>query len=685
MSNVTFEGKTYKDIDLEAQRVLQAANVHTFRYFPLDHVWMASDTTAEYFGINKFYHIGDDPISSGPGFVHDADKDKDIALYRKIISGEASYVSEALRGSGDDSYYKITLSAIERNDEGQVVTIAGIIEDYDEQMKRTQFAMMLADDYASVYMVNFDKDEVDVFRMNSFITSRYGTELTSKPSYKSVITKYIQNEVVEEERDLMLQFTSADNLREELKYKGSIRHDFRIMRDGKPVFIRMKIVDISETEDVNKVVVGFANVDTDKHLEWERDTFFDQITLGCNYGYYVERLKRENRDGYIVSMDVKAFKVVNDVCGIDMGDKVLQSISSIVEKRVAGEGFYGHVNADHFVFFLPYQTEEQVSELLDDIIDDVRALVDNLELPKISPYFGCSTWKPGNRIQVTFSEANTAKHKIKDIKELAYGFYREEDTFAALEEKRIEDAFDDAIAQKQFIIWYQPKYDPITESIVGAEALIRWKKPDGSMVFPNQFIPVYEKNGMIRPLDEYVFISVCEQQKKWLEKYGKIVPVSINLSRASLYFESIVEDYKDITDEIDISSEFVPIEITESAAVSNSDIKIIADKFNEAGFHLHMDDFGTGYSSLSTLNMLKFDTLKLDKSLIDYIGEFGGDRMIKHTIALARDLGIHVTAEGVESKSQVEFLKDVACDSIQGYYYAKPMPVDAFEELMYKS
>ncbi|MGN0751148.1 MAG: EAL domain-containing protein, partial [Treponema sp.] len=249
-------------------------------------------------------------------------------------------------------------------------------------------------------------------------------------------------------------------------------------------------------------------------------------------------------------------------------------------------------------------------------------------------------------------------------------------------EKSIIDNFETALAKKDFKIYYQPKYAPNTKRLVGAEALIRWQKDDGTIMNPGSFIPIFEQNGMIRILDEYVFRNVCKQQKKWLSEGKNIVPVSINLSRASLYYKNVVEQYKHITQEIDLDRQFVPIEITETAAITNNEIKQIADEFFKEGFSIHMDDFGAGYSSLASLNIMHIETLKLDKSLIDYIGNFGGNRLIEHTISLAKELGIHVTAEGVESEDQVDFLNDVGCDSIQGFFFSKPVPTVEFEKML---
>ena len=185
---------------------------------------------------------------------------------------------------------------------------------------------------------------------------------------------------------------------------------------------------------------------------------------------------------------------------------------------------------------------------------------------------------------------------------------------------------------------------------------------------------------MIRYLDEYVFRMVCTQQKEWLEQGRTVIPISVNLSRASLYFQNVVERYQRIADEVGIEPAYVPIEITETAALDDKSIRQLADHFYEAGFPLHIDDFGAGYSSFATLNIMHFDTLKLDKSLIDYIGNYGGDRLLEHTIALAKELGMHVTAEGVENANQVAFLQKLNCDSIQGFYYSKPLPLREFAE-----
>lgn len=679
MREVFFEGVQYKDIDIDSQYAFKAMGIYSFRYFPKTKVWMASEVTAQRFGIDKFYKIG--APGSGPGVVYINDRAKDVALYKRIISGE-KVVSDNIRIFDDSSNYRITLAVLEEDDSGTPTVVAGMVEEFDKQLMQSAFVQMLSDDYASVYFVDFDKNQVTSYKMSGIIESKYGSEMVKQPPYETIISAYINNEVVEEERAEMLEITSYENLDRQFRSKNTYRHEYRVLRNDKNLYFRFKAVKVNQGEKLTRMVIGFADVSRDKMDKIEKLAFFDQVTLGNNYNYFSETLKSENRAGYIVSLDIRDFKVVNDACGISKGDFILQKTSVLLNDTIGRCGFFGHVNSDHFVMFLPDMSEQQVIQIMSQIDDGIAALVKLYNIPKIGTYYGASLWKPGDRIQLKFSEANTAKHKIKDCKDINYGFFRDEDMAAAIERKKFEDAFDVAIAQQQFEVWYQPKYSPEDKLLTGAEALIRWRLPSGELVSPGKFIPIYERNGMIRQLDEYVFTQVCKQQKEWLAKIGRVVPVSVNLSRASLFYNRIVDEYKEICDGYGIKPELLPLEITESAAISNSDIKDLANRFFDAGFPLQVDDFGTGYSSLATLNLMKFDTLKLDKSLIDYIGEFGGDRLIKHTVALAKDMGLRVTAEGVEKPEQVRFLKQVDCDNIQGYVYSRPIPVEDFGKVL---
>lgn len=246
----------------------------------------------------------------------------------------------------------------------------------------------------------------------------------------------------------------------------------------------------------------------------------------------------------------------------------------------------------------------------------------------------------------------------------------------------IEQEFDRALKEKEFLVYYQPKMNSLTEEVCGAEALVRWQRKDGSLVPPSQFIPLYEENGLIKELDEYVFRQVCRYQKKRMKQNKELFPISINLSRVSIMDAEIAERYSRIVRAYGIPFFCVPIEITESADIYSQQISDTANEMTQRGFSLHVDDFGTGYSSLASLDNIPFTTLKIDKQLIDKLDQPRGRVVVEQIVRLAHLLDMNVIAEGVESREQLELLKQMNCCEIQGYYYARPMPTSEFERFI---
>ena len=411
--------------------------------------------------------------------------------------------------------------------------------------------------------------------------------------------------------------------------------------------------------------------------------YVDPITQGDNYPCFVEKMKKKaGEKGYFVSADLNEFKLVNSTCGILKGNETIKSVWDIIVEHLKADELAAHINADHYVMYMKGANREEVISRIKHISDEIEWLAPKINIISILPYFGVYETTGLEDPEVSYSHANQAKHLVKGNRKQNCAFYEEVDYQKLVEEKELEDSFEVAIEKHEFEMWYQPKYSSQDETIVGAEALVRWRKPDGSLIPPFRFIPLFERNGMITVLDEYVFRTVCMQQKKWEQEGRKLFPVSINISRASLYYDNVVEKYKEILEECGMKAELVPLEITESATVDNAQIRELVDDFRLVGFPMHLDDFGNGYSSLATLNVMHFDTLKLDKSLVDFVGDPNGEKLLWYTIKLAKSLGMHITAEGVEYKEQVKFLQDLECDEIQGYYYSRPLPLTEFEQLL---
>jgi EAL domain-containing protein (putative c-di-GMP-specific phosphodiesterase class I) len=227
-----------------------------------------------------------------------------------------------------------------------------------------------------------------------------------------------------------------------------------------------------------------------------------------------------------------------------------------------------------------------------------------------------------------------------------------------------------------------------TENIIGAEALVRWNHPIRGMLSPARFVPVFESNGFITEVDLYVLNQVCELLQVWLKEGIPPICISVNLSRVHLYERDLVKRLTEVVERYNVPPEYIEFELTESVFYEETEgLLRIMSEIKEAGFRLSMDDFGSGYSSLNLLRRLPVDVLKLDKVFLQDCGdgddEMRGKRIVMHVISMAKDLQMEVLAEGVETLNQKEFLQSARCDMIQGYYYARPMPLKEFE-ILYK-
>ena len=247
----------------------------------------------------------------------------------------------------------------------------------------------------------------------------------------------------------------------------------------------------------------------------------------------------------------------------------------------------------------------------------------------------------------------------------------------------IEESLPSAIDEKQFQMYLQPKYSIAQNHIVGAEALVRWQHPDRGMIYPNEFIPVIEENGYIKKVDYYIWKEACNFLKRCEQVGIKNCPVSVNVSRLHLTDTVFMDYLAQIIHEADIPKEQLELEITET--IGDEQISNMAELLKHQGYKLLMDDFGSGYSSLNILLETPFDVIKLDKKFMENMMVSEKGRLIlEYVVAMADKLGLELLAEGVETEEQVELLRKIGCDNVQGYYYAKPMPVEDFFELLQK-
>ncbi|OOB80060.1 MAG: hypothetical protein BEN19_06930 [Epulopiscium sp. Nuni2H_MBin003] len=268
-----------------------------------------------------------------------------------------------------------------------------------------------------------------------------------------------------------------------------------------------------------------------------------------------------------------------------------------------------------------------------------------------------------------------------DYKIFNYGIKLKEEM---LEETKLTNKMEDALYNEEFKVFLQPKYSIADNTIVGAEALVRWIEKDGKMIFPDKFIPLFERNGFITRIDKYMLERVCMIIQEWITQGIPPICISVNFSRIHTNNPDFVEEIRDIISKYDIPTEYIEIELTESTILDKeNDMISIFEQFKNNNIMVAMDDFGSGYSSLGFLKNFALDVIKLDKSFLSYeTDKEKGRVVIRNIVKMIQELGIKIVAEGVETKEQVDFLRGIGCDMAQGYFFARPLPTVQFNELL---
>ena len=407
--------------------------------------------------------------------------------------------------------------------------------------------------------------------------------------------------------------------------------------------------------------------------------YTDALTGGSNFSGFLMKVNNAE-GGYMVSCDLDDYRMIASMFGAQKGDELLRGVYECIKSGLTEGEPVARVDADHFAFHLVERQRSAVLERLRQIERRIRRLSDKMGVIHLVPRFGIYAMRPEEDARRSCELANLALGAARSSADNTVAFYQDLDQNAFFENMQLEDRFDEAIGEHQFKAYYQPKCNPKTGEIVGGEALVRWVQEDGTMLPPARFIPLFEKNGAIGKLDEYMFTCVCAQLSQWRREGLEIRPVSVNLSRASLCRQGVALAYKRILEGYGLSTWMVPLEVTESAMISDDAVISILQEFYRYGFRIEIDDFGKAQSTLPMLKLPFVDTVKLDKSLIDCIGDRKGEIMLRQVVRLCYELGLYTTAEGVEAEDQVDFLRALDCTDIQGYFFSPPLPVEKYTE-----
>lgn len=392
----------------------------------------------------------------------------------------------------------------------------------------------------------------------------------------------------------------------------------------------------------------------------------------------------EEDDFAIIRFDMTRFAMINAYYGVKEGDRLLKYIAELLftDGKKNPWMTYARIGGDEFCVCTKYG---DITQLYSGINFCCEKIAEYDLSFNINPTFGIYLINDRNiEVETMIANASLAA-KINNSNYLSnVAIYDERLAKRTQDEQIIINEMKTALETEQFVVFIQPKYSSHTDKPCGGEALIRWKHPERGMVSPGVFIPVFESNGFIEPVDHYMWEHVCMILRKWIDEGKELMPISVNVSRVNLYNPNIVEEISTLTDKYNVPKELLQLEITESAYTEDEDMILdVINKFHDSGFTILMDDFGSGYSSLNVLKDMKVDVLKIDMKFFGKTENADrADTIISAVVKMANDLSIGTVAEGVETAEQVAFLKEVGCSTIQGYFFAKPMPVSEFEELI---
>ena len=402
------------------------------------------------------------------------------------------------------------------------------------------------------------------------------------------------------------------------------------------------------------------------------------------YGKILDE-QNENMPMDAIVIDVNRFHLVNELYGREFGDHVLKTLGRSIHEFVNSNGGLAcRSDSNCFYIYIPHQ--ENLKELLPIQIEKLDKI---FEEPKIYLRVGAFS-DDGSDIDMEhrFDCARLACGRLSKSYETSYCFYSAELHDSEIHSEHLINDMDKALAEKQFKVYFQPKYNVEGDvpRLCSAEALIRWLHPTYGMISPGEFISLFEDNGLIHKLDRYVWDEAAAQIRRWKDEYGVSVPVSVNVSRVDIFDPLLGDMINEIVSNNGIKPEELLLEITESAYTDNSQqIVDTVTALRNRGFKIEMDDFGSGYSSLNMLTSLPIDALKLDMKFIHNICVNKKDcGLVEIMIKIADLLEVPIIAEGVETKEQMELLKSMGCEVIQGYYFSKPVPPEEFEKFIIK-
>ena len=490
-----------------------------------------------------------------------------------------------------------------------------------------------------------------------------------------VMDGYTFLDIVKKDKQLSLipviVMTQGDSEEDEISALEHGAVDF-VPKPYRPQIIRHRVASLIKLRETAAMVNQFK---------------YDRLTGLYSKEFFYQKVRERldsnpDREYFILSSNLENFKLYNDTFGREAGDRMLVRAAESIRAHVGADGICGRYSADRF---LCLRERKKENGLMGKRCHNGQQAEHDGKIENLAVKIGVYEIRDRTiSVEQMCDRALLAVESIKGKYDKHVAVYDDVLRSQLLREKLITDSMETALEEKQFKVYFQPKYSLADDRMMGAEALVRWIHPQWGFMNLGEFIPLFEKNGFIRVLDRYIWESVCEKICEWKKKGYPILPIAVNVSRADIYQPNLVDIFCDLIKKYDIDPAYLHLEITESAYTESPDqIISTVDKLREKGFVIEMDDFGSGYSSLNMLSQISLDVLKLDMKFIWNEMEKPADQSILNDIInMAHRMHLKVVAEGVETRDQKKRLEAMGCDYGQGYFYAKPMPGQEYEELL---
>ena len=622
----------------------------------------------------------------------------DREYFKYSMNGE-NYVTETLEDMGDKTDINVYSVPI-INSNGEVKGVCFAMYDTEEFVDLLQVSSFSGNGYS--YIIDSKGNIVsDSQKMVKNHDNNLFDGLINKSETSNI--KEINNKAIEDLKDGINSNISGYTKYDYEEYKYAVYSPLNIngwfLITVVPVdILTERILPINNIVHIVSIIIFISALSTvlyfiRKQIK-EKDylkkiAYSDSFTGLYNKNYLKEKLldKEINNKEYksaLVIYNIKNFKVINEIYGVNTGDYLIKEISKIlIKNKKYDKEIIAHGYADEFAAIYFYKNKKELETRLNKVISDSKLINYNNKVFN-NLYIGVYEIKEEEyNFEELYNHANIAKNKNKLLKAEPFTYYDE--TLAANEtsEKELQEKIKEGILKKEFKASFKPRFDCKTKKITGCEALGRLHKSNGEIYFPSEFFDISDKTGFTRQIEELIFEDICIKINQWQKKDIEIVPVSINISRS--YLNNIDDFYnlKRILIKYNISPKYIQFEINESSLFTNDkELRDIINKMRSYGFKVLLRDFGVGYLSFSSMRDFKFDILKMDRSFVDKIGNKKGEYIVKEIINLAKNLDMKVIVEGVKTREQFEFLKENKCDEIQGEYFSQSLDCESFENLL---